>query len=44
MAINLTDLKRVRSTLPPRVLVYGVAGIGMRVLPATTDNNPEMRR
>lgn len=28
MAINLADLKRVKSTLPPRLLVYGVAGIG----------------
>jgi hypothetical protein len=28
MAISLADLKRVKSTLPPRLLIYGVAGIG----------------
>lgn len=34
MAINLKDLKSAGSTLPPRVLVHGVAGIGKTSLAA----------
>lgn len=38
MAISLADLKRVRSTLPPRILIYGVAGIGKTSLAADFPN------
>jgi hypothetical protein len=38
MAISLSDLKKVRSTLPPRLLIYGVAGIGKTSLAAEFPN------
>jgi hypothetical protein len=38
MAISLSDLKRVKSTLPPRILIYGVAGIGKTSLASEFPN------
>ena len=34
MAISLKDLKQVRATLPPRILIYGEPGVGKTALAA----------
>lgn len=38
MAISLSDLKQVRATRPPRIIIYGVQGIGKTSLAASFPN------